>query len=577
MALSVALAAALITAACGGDGDSPVAPTTSASSGLRFPMDAVALQVGQSTQLGAILKDARGRSVNPAMISWSSSSPAVAAVTSDGIVVGVAPGAADIVASSGSLSARLRAVVSPVPVAVVTFQESPAEVTVGSTVQLRAIARDSAGGALAGRAIAYHSSDSAVATISPAGLLSALGDGAVTVTAESEGRSASLALTVVPLRVAAVELVPSALALEVGGSGQLGVVLRDAEGRVLASRPVTFRTSDGAVALVDGQGMVRAVGAGSAAVVVEVDGRVASAAVSVRAVAVEPPPPPAPSEPPSTIPPPPVAGGGGDGSFTIDARFVGTPDDRAVAVIGQAVARWTAAITGDLPDASIDMPAGACFEGQPASRESIDDMLILVRVVDIDGFGGVLARAGPCFIRSSSGLPMVGRIDLDRADLGRDPRTVLDVVTHEMGHVLGIGTLWSTRSLVYGRGGDDPLFRGATAQAAYGELGAGSGLVPVENDGQPGTRDVHWRESTFRAELMTGYINAGANALSRLTIASLRDLGYQVRLEAAEPYGLPARSSVTASVVGVAGVAMRDELIAPRYTVDGEGRTRRLP
>lgn len=565
-------------AACGGGGgDSPVAPpSTSASSGLRFPVDAVALQVGQATQLGAILKDARGRSVNPAMISWSSSSPTVAAVTSDGIVVGVAPGTADIVASSGSLSARLRAVVSPVPVAAVTFQESPAEVAAGSTVQLRAIARDSAGGALVGRAIAYHSSDSAVATISPAGLLSALGDGAVTVTAESEGRSASLALAVVPLQVAEVELAPSSLALEVGGSGQLGVVLRDAGGRVMASRPVTFRTSNGAVALVDGQGRVRAVGAGSAAVVVEVDGRVASAAVSVRAVAAEPPPPPS-SEPPSTIPPPPVAGGGGDGSFTIDARFVETPDDRAVAVIGQAVARWTAAIAGDLPDASVDMPAGACFEGQPASRESVDDMLILVRVVDIDGFGGVLARAGPCFIRQASGLPVVGRIDLDRADLGRDPRTVLDVVTHEMGHVLGIGTLWSTRSLVYGRGGDDPLFRGATAQAAYRELGAGSGLVPVENDGQPGTRDVHWRESAFRAELMTGYINAGANALSRLSVASLRDLGYQVRLEAAEPYGLPARSSVTASVAGVAGVAMRDELIAPTFTVDGEGRTRRLP
>src|SRR5690606_16553524 len=106
--------------------------------------------------------------------------------------------------------------------------------------------------------------------------------------------------------------------------------------------------------------------------------------------------------------------------------------------------------------------------------------LIFVRVVDMDGYGNVLARAGPCFIRGQSGLPLVGLIELDRADLGRDQQTILDVVTHEMGHVLGIGTLWSFRSLAHDRDGDDPLFRGAAAQSAYQELGGANALVPLE-------------------------------------------------------------------------------------------------
>ena len=63
--------------------------------------------------------------------------------------------------------------------------------------------------------------------------------------------------------------------------------------------------------------------------------------------------------------------------------------------------------------------------------------------------------------------------------------------------------------------------------------------VPVENTGGPGTRGGHWRETVFRNELMSGFIAAAGNPLSRLTVASLQDLGYQVDLDAAEAYQLP--------------------------------------
>ena len=63
--------------------------------------------------------------------------------------------------------------------------------------------------------------------------------------------------------------------------------------------------------------------------------------------------------------------------------------------------------------------------------------------------------------------------------------------------------------------------------------------VPVENTGGSGTRDSHWRESVFDAELMTGYMNAGvANPLSAVTAASLRDLGYSVDVARADSYAL---------------------------------------
>ena len=76
----------------------------------------------------------------------------------------------------------------------------------------------------------------------------------------------------------------------------------------------------------------------------------------------------------------------------------------------------------------------------------------------------------------------------------------------------------------------------------YRTLRGGTGrrrAVPVENTGGPGTADGHWRETVFRNELMSGFIGDPGNPLSRMTAASLGDLGYQVDIDAAEPYTLP--------------------------------------
>ncbi len=43
----------------------------------------------------------------------------------------------------------------------------------------------------------------------------------------------------------------------------------------------------------------------------------------------------------------------------------------------------------------------------------------------------------------------------------------------------------------------------------------------------------------FRNELMTGFVAGPPNPLSRLTVASLKDLGYKVDLSKAEAYSLP--------------------------------------
>ena len=68
-------------------------------------------------------------------------------------------------------------------------------------------------------------------------------------------------------------------------------------------------------------------------------------------------------------------------------------------------------------------------------------------------------------------------------------------------------------------GTDDPRFTGGWALNTYRGLGGADPWVAVENTGSEGTRDGHWRESTFGNELMTGYISVASNPMSSITIA----------------------------------------------------------
>jgi hypothetical protein len=221
-------------------------------------------------------------------------------------------------------------------------------------------------------------------------------------------------------------------------------------------------------------------------------------------------------------------------AYKIEVRFLGGLTTAQKNAFKAAADRWTKVIVGDLPSVYVD-------------GEVIDDLLILAQGVAIDGPGGILGQAGPTHLRPASAgtaafLPAKGIMSFDTEDLTKmqSGGTLKDVITHEMGHVIGIGTIWSAKGKLKAAGSLNPRFTGKTAKVEYGKLKHSSAAeVPVENAGGPGTRDAHWRESVFRTELMSGFIAAANNPLSRMTAGSLKDLGYKVDLAGAELYSLP--------------------------------------
>jgi Big-like domain-containing protein/leishmanolysin len=258
----------------------------------------------------------------------------------------------------------------------------------------------------------------------------------------------------------------------------------------------------------------------------------------------------------------------GSTGFNIALRFLESPTPAQLQAFAEAAARWESVVTGDLPDNRVVIPAGGCGNTSPQLDEMVDDVLILIALHNPNGF---VADAGPCNLRDQSLLPILGLIQIDIGPLGG--QFLVDIISHEMGHVLGIGVGPRWRHLLSGTGGPDPHFIGAQAVSAFNSVGGNTYTlgekVPVQNIGSVG---AHWRQSVFRNELMASGTNS-TNPLSIVTVAALADLGYQVDFSQADPYTLPA---ALRSLTGGPAIDLGDDLIrGPVRVVDAHGRVTR--
>jgi uncharacterized protein YjdB/PKD repeat protein len=148
-------------------------------------------------------------------------------------------------------------------VASVDVSPSTGSLTPGGTLQLAATPKDADGTPLTGRTVTWSTSNSAVATVSASGLVTAVAvGGPVTISATSEGKSGSAAITVSLTPIASVDVSPATGSVVVGGTLPLTATPKDANGNALTGRAVTWSTSDANLATVDASGVVTGKAAG---------------------------------------------------------------------------------------------------------------------------------------------------------------------------------------------------------------------------------------------------------------------------------------------------------------------------
>ena len=192
----------VLASACGGGTEkATTGPIGSTTASVTVSLESSSVVVGQATQATASARDAGGNVLSGRTIAWASNNALVANVSANGVVTAIAPGTTAITATSdGRTGSATMTVVAPAPapVAAVAVTVDPA-LKVGQTSQANAVLTDAAGNVLAGRAIAWTTSDVAVATVSTTGLVTAVSAGSVTITATSESKSGSAQITVAPV------------------------------------------------------------------------------------------------------------------------------------------------------------------------------------------------------------------------------------------------------------------------------------------------------------------------------------------------------------------------------------------
>lgn len=274
----------LIGAGCGHKDAAPTGPVAVAS--VTVSLAEAALLPGQSTRATATLRDGSGAVLIGRAVSWTSTNASVASVSSGGDVSALAAGTTTIVATSGTTSGSATLTVNPAPVITVAVALGTPSLTVGQTTQATATLRDANGNVLTDRAVAWNSTDNAVATVSASGLVSALSAGTATIVATSETKTGSAVLTVSPVPVATVTVTLASSSLVAGQTTQASVTLRDAGANVLTGRVVSWTSTNNAVATVSTSGLVTAVSSGSASIVATSETRTGSALLTVSPVPV---------------------------------------------------------------------------------------------------------------------------------------------------------------------------------------------------------------------------------------------------------------------------------------------------
>jgi trimeric autotransporter adhesin len=163
------------------------------------PSELALASIGASGELTAVVTDATGGQIPGLLLSWSSSNESVATVDGNGVVEAVANGDATITAQVVGIAGLSATVDVTVEQQAAAVSVSPGEATLttaGATIELTAVVSDAEGNEMEGAAIVWTTSNAAVATVDESGVVQAVANGVVTITATSGDASAEAEITV---------------------------------------------------------------------------------------------------------------------------------------------------------------------------------------------------------------------------------------------------------------------------------------------------------------------------------------------------------------------------------------------
>ncbi len=180
---------------------SATAPSNASIASVSVSLNPTSMNIGGTSQATATTRDSANNVLTGRTIAWSSSNTAIAKVNaSTGVVTGVAAGSASITATSGGKSgaATMTITTAAAPVvASVSVALNPNSINVGAGSQGAATVRDASNNVMTGSAVAWSSSNTAIATVNAStGAITGKAAGNASITATSGGKSGTATITI---------------------------------------------------------------------------------------------------------------------------------------------------------------------------------------------------------------------------------------------------------------------------------------------------------------------------------------------------------------------------------------------
>ncbi|MGM0555192.1 MAG: Ig-like domain-containing protein [Myxococcota bacterium] len=243
---------------------------------------AATLELGSTLTLTATAFSSGGNELTGRNVTWSSSDDTVATVDASGTVTPAGTGTVLISANAGNIQASAAITVIEPRADQITMTPSAVDVTVGSTTSLSVEVQDASGDPISSPDVTWSSDDEGVAFVDADGTVAARAIGSATITATSNGKTATATVTVIERSVASVQVVPSSATIEETQTVGLRVEARASDGTLLEGRAVSWSSADDTIASVDNSGVVTGVADGGPIdITATVDGESGTSAITV--------------------------------------------------------------------------------------------------------------------------------------------------------------------------------------------------------------------------------------------------------------------------------------------------------
>ena len=240
----------------------------------------ISVRAGNTSQLTATVSPS-GATKNS--VSWMTSDPGIAGVSSTGLVTGIKEGTATITAQADGITASCAVTVSKNSVASVSLSYGRKTMYVGDVFALSAVVHpDDA----THKTIVWNTSDSSVATVTQQGVVTAQGKGTATITAEADGITDTCKMTVLYAPAADVDSVNITLETDFTAVMYIGDIL-NLNANIIPSdaayQTLSWQSSDASVATVSSFGKVTALAQGTAQITVKAQDKSDTYSITVKA------------------------------------------------------------------------------------------------------------------------------------------------------------------------------------------------------------------------------------------------------------------------------------------------------